>query len=156
MRDESDAYKIVEQRLNLEFEQNNLPFKNKVVFIPPLSRTGFNTLMNLSRVLLDPIYFSGINTSIQALGCGLPIVTLQGKFMRSRAASGMLKRIHMDQLIANSQEMYINNVQRLVTDNVYYQSVKTTIKNNVHLLYKDTAPIRSLENFFKKITSKDC
>jgi predicted O-linked N-acetylglucosamine transferase (SPINDLY family) len=156
MRDESDAYKIVEQRLNLKFEKNNLPFKNKVVFIPPLSRAGFNTLMNLSRVLLDNIYFSGFNTSIQALGCGLPIVTLKGKFMRSRAASGMLKRIHLDELIANSQEMYIKIVQRLVNDSVYYQSVKTTIKNNVHFLYKDIAPIRTLENFFIKITLKDC
>jgi predicted O-linked N-acetylglucosamine transferase (SPINDLY family) len=151
LKDDHEAYKIIEQRLILKINQNNLIADNKIIFIPNLSRNGFNTLMRAGKVLLDTIYFSGFNTPMQALGCGLPVVTLQGQFMRSRAATGILKRIHLEELIAKNSEMYIGLIYKLISDQEFYKEIKNKIKDNVGLLYRDTAPIRSLENFFTEV-----
>jgi hypothetical protein len=68
--------------------------------------------------------------------------------MRSRATSGMLKMIHLDELIVVDKISFINLITRLTEDNDYYEFIKEKIKGNVQLLYKDLSPIRSLENFF--------
>jgi len=64
--------------------------------------------MNRYCVFLNTIGFSGFNTAIQANECALPIVTIEGKFMRGRLASGILKRISMGELVTKSEAEYIN------------------------------------------------
>jgi predicted O-linked N-acetylglucosamine transferase (SPINDLY family) len=141
-------YKILQNRLHEKFAVENLDNSNTLKFIPYPSREGFNTLMSNSRLLLDTVYFSHFNTSMQALGNTLPVVTIEGQFMRSRATSGMLKMIHLDELIVVDKISFINLITRLTEDNDYYEFIKEKIKGNVQLLYKDLSPIRSLENFF--------
>jgi hypothetical protein len=68
--------------------------------------------------------------------------------MRSKATSGMLKMIKVEELIAINENIYIEIIEKLVNDDEYYQFLKDKIKNNVDLLYKDLSPIRSLEKFF--------
>ena len=148
MKDDNGAYKIIQDRLSIKFKENGFSADNKIIFLPYLSRQGFNTLMSAGRVLLDTLNFSHFNTSMQALGCTLPVVSMRGRFMRSRATSGILKRIGMDELVASNPEMYICIVRRLINDGQYYQSVKSNIKNNAEILYRDADAIRSLENFF--------
>ena len=53
---------------------------------------------------LDSIGFSGFNTALQAVECGLPIVTREGRFMRGRLASGILKRMGLQDLVAADEE----------------------------------------------------
>lgn len=141
-------YKILEDRLNKKFHKNNLNSSNSIKFIPYPTRDGFNTLMRNSRLLLDTIYFSHFNTSMQALGNTLPVVTIKGRFMRARATSGMLKMIGINELIALDKSTYINTIIRLTEDDDYYNLIKKNIINNVNLLYKDILPIRTLEKFF--------
>lgn len=151
MKDDNGAYKVIEERLALKFKENGISFENRIIFLPYLSRQGFNTLMSVGKILLDTIYFSHFNTSMQALGCNLPVVTIQGRFMRSRATAGILKRIHMDELVVATPEIYINIINKLINDEKYYESVKSRIKSNVDLLYRDFAAIKSLETSFKNI-----
>jgi predicted O-linked N-acetylglucosamine transferase (SPINDLY family) len=147
MQDHESSYKVLEKRLRLKFKNNGLKSEGKIIFIPNLTRNGFNTLMNAGKILLDNMYFSSFNTSMQALGCNLPVVTMQGNFMRSKATSGMLKMIKVEELIATNEKKYIQIIEKLINDDEYYKFLKDKIKNNIDLLYRDTAPIRSLEKF---------
>jgi predicted O-linked N-acetylglucosamine transferase (SPINDLY family) len=151
MRDDSGAYKVIQERLVLKLKENGISPEGKIIFLPYLSRQGFNTLMSVGRVLIDNKYFSHFNTTMQALGCNLPVVTMQGRFMRSRATAGILKRIHMDELVVATPEIYINIIIKLINDEKYYESVKSRIKSNVDLLYRDSVAIRSLETSFENI-----
>jgi hypothetical protein len=47
--------------------------------------------MKQARLYLDTIGFSGFNTAMLAVECGLPVVTREGRFMRGRLASGHSK-----------------------------------------------------------------
>jgi predicted O-linked N-acetylglucosamine transferase (SPINDLY family) len=154
MQDHESSYKVLEKRLRLKFKNNGLKSEGKIIFIPYLTRNGFNTLMNAGKILLDNIYFSSFNTSMQALGCNLPVVTMQGNFMRSKAASGMLKMIKVEELIATNEKKYIEIIEKLVNNDEYYKFLKDKIKNNIDLLYRDTAPIRSLEKFLINLKEK--
>jgi predicted O-linked N-acetylglucosamine transferase (SPINDLY family) len=147
MQDRESSYKVLEKRLRLKFKKNGLKSEGKIIFIPYLTRNGFNTLMNAGKILLDNMYFSSFNTSMQALGCNLPVVTMQGNFMRSKATSGMLKMIKVEELIATNEKKYIQIIEKLINDDEYYKFLKDKIKKNIDLLYRDTAPIRSLEKF---------
>jgi predicted O-linked N-acetylglucosamine transferase (SPINDLY family) len=103
--------------------------------------------MNRSCVFLDTIGFSGFNTAMQAIDCALPIVTIEGKFMRGRLASGILKRMGMDELITRSEAEYIDLVIRIVKDTNYRDEVVKKITDKRDILYEDTQPIRALETF---------
>ena len=117
------------------------------MFIPWLAPALFYGLMKRASVYLDTIGFSGFNTAIQAVDCGLPIVTREGKFMRGRFASGILKRIGLPHLVASSEAAYIEIAVRLARDHSYRSTVRDAMALSRHLLYRDIEVIRATENF---------
>jgi len=57
-------------------------------------------------ILLDCAAFSGYTTAWAAVHRGLPIVTLEGEFLRQRLAAGLLRQIGLTEGIATSREQY--------------------------------------------------
>ena len=105
--------------------------------------------MNCANVFLDTIGFSGFNTAMQGVECGVPIVTREGRFMRGRLAGGILKRIGLQELIAKNENDYINLVVKLVSNKEYNQYIRNKMKENNHLLYSDFESVRGLEKFLE-------
>lgn len=58
-------------------------------------------------VYLDCPAFSGYTTAWQAIHRGLPIVTLEGEFLRQRLAAGLLRQIGITDGIALSRDQYV-------------------------------------------------
>ena len=144
---QSSLTSILKQRISDSFKSHGLKFSDHVIFSTWLKPIEFYELMNRSCVFLDTIGFSGFNTAIQAIDCALPIVTIEGKFMRGRLASGILKRIGMDELITRSEPEYIDLITRIVKDMNYRNEVVKKIIDKRDILYEDTQPIRALETF---------
>jgi predicted O-linked N-acetylglucosamine transferase (SPINDLY family) len=105
-------------------------------------------------VFLDTIGFSGFNTAMQAVECGLPIVTREGRFLRGRLASGILKRMGLPELVAQSEEDYVTLAVKLARDTEYREHIRSRIAASRHLLFEDVAPIRALEAFLVEATSR--
>ena len=135
------------KRLEQAFLQAGLDYSKYCVFVPWLDRPAFYGLMQHADVFLDSIGFSGFNTAIQAIECGLPVVTREGRFMRGRLASGILKRMGLTELVVESEEAYISLVVKLVADKSYARAVKQNIEKSRHLLFNDLAPIHAFEDF---------
>lgn len=70
-------------------------------------RVEFYGLLTACDVFLDLPNFSGYTTAWQAAHCGLPIVTLQGPFMRQRLAAALLRQIGQPDTIASSPAAYV-------------------------------------------------
>ena len=151
MNDTDGASEILKKRLKFSIREAGLNFKNNIIFIPQQSRKGYSSLMKNADVLLDTIGFSGMNTAMQAIGCGLPIVTREGKFQRTRHASAILKTLEIDELIAKNEEEYIDLVEKLICDQEFRSNIKLKIKENENYLYRNKKPIRALEDFFQSI-----
>ena len=140
------------RRLEIVFTRSGLDFEKYVVFIPWRNQGEFYGLMQRVDVFLDTVGFSGFNTAMQAIECGLPIVTRDGRFMRGRLASGILKRMELPELIAESEEDYISLAVKLSRDTEYRSHIRKRIEANRHVLFNDTAPIRALEDFLDNVT----
>ena len=134
-------------RLKAAFARAGLDYERYVTFVPPLVRPAFYGLMKRADVLLDTIGFSGFNTTMQAVECGLPIVAWEGRFMRGRFASGIVKRMKLDDLVAKSEEEYIALAAKLAGDTAYREQIRAWIVAARDVLYEDKAPIRALEEF---------
>jgi predicted O-linked N-acetylglucosamine transferase (SPINDLY family) len=84
---------------------------------------------------------------MHAVECGLPVVTREGRFMRGRLASGILKRMGLAELVAASDEDYVSLAVRLMTDADYRAGVRGRIAASRGVLFEDLAPVRALEDF---------
>jgi predicted O-linked N-acetylglucosamine transferase (SPINDLY family) len=138
---------IFKMRLEKSFNNANLILDDYVIFLPWLKTAEFYGLMKRADLFLDTIGFSGFNTAMQAIECALPIVTREGKFMRGRLASGILKRMGMSELITNTEEKYIELAVNLAKDQEYRNRVSEKIIEMRDILYEDVDPIRALEDF---------
>jgi predicted O-linked N-acetylglucosamine transferase (SPINDLY family) len=105
----------------------------------------FFGLMRHASLYLDSPGFSGFNTAMQALICGLPIITLQGKFLRSNLAAGILRQMAMSELIIHSAEDYRRLVFSLMSDKAHRENLKKQIFEKIDDIFEDPSPIRSME-----------
>jgi predicted O-linked N-acetylglucosamine transferase (SPINDLY family) len=140
---------LLKERLTLQFLESGLNIQNYCVFIPWQPKSAFYGLMNRADIYLDTIGFSGFNTAFQAIECGLPVVTREGRFMRGRLASGILKRIGLQELIAQDDDDFVNLIVKIITDQEYYRLISNKILESRDSLYLDLKPIRMLEQFLE-------
>ena len=145
---------ILKKRLKNKLEKAGLNFVKHFIFIPDLTREGYSGLMYNADLLLDPIGFSGANTSLQAIGCGLPVVTREGRFQRTKHASAILRTLGIEELITYSEEEYISLVEKLILNERLRKDFKSKIKSNENYIYKNIEPIRALENFLEIVGGK--
>jgi protein O-GlcNAc transferase len=135
------------RRLGDAFSREGLDSSRFVALLPWQSRPSFHGLMMRADVCLDTIGFSGFNTAMQAVECGLPIVAWEGRFLRGRLASGIMKRIGLPELVAGSESDYIGLAVRLCRDTDFRASMRERIEAGRNALFKDEVPIRAFEDF---------
>ncbi len=68
---------------------------------------------------LDSYPFGGYNTIVDSLYLGKPIVTYEGRQFYNRAASALLRKLGLDELVAQSDEQYVARAVRLADDETY-------------------------------------
>ena len=135
----------VEQRMRQGFARAGVDYDRTVAWIPTLERGRFFGLMQRATALLDTLGFSGFNTALQALECGLPVVAFEGEFMRGRLASGPLRLLGLDEVVATTPEQFADIALRLVEDGAWRAHVAHEIAQRRYRLFSDQAPVRALE-----------
>jgi protein O-GlcNAc transferase len=116
-------------------------------FVPWMNLNDFHGLLQAADVFVDTIGFSGFNTAIQAIECGLPIATLEGQFMRGRLASGVLHRMGMSDLVVADGAALVALVTRLAHDQAFNGATRERIVAQRAVLFDDETPVRALEEF---------
>jgi protein O-GlcNAc transferase len=144
------AFPRFRQRLEGSFERAGLRLDDYAVFLSWLDPADFRRLLQRADLFLDTIGFSGFNTAMQAIECGLPLVTREGRFMRGRLASGILKRMDLAELVAASDESYVDVAEKIIRQPEYAKDLRLRIAAKRDTLFADEAPIRALETFLEK------
>ena len=94
-------------RLAAAFSAAGLDPDTHLRVMPWLSRQEFAGFLDDMDVFLDCPAFSGYTTAWQAVHRGIPIVTLEGEFLRQRLAAGLLRQIGTTDGIASSADQYV-------------------------------------------------
>jgi predicted O-linked N-acetylglucosamine transferase (SPINDLY family) len=142
---------ILQTRITREFELAGLKVTDHVRFIRWLSFREFHSLMRRADVLLDTIGFSGYNTAAQAIECGLPVVTREGRYLRGRLASGVLRRMGLEELIVPTKPDYVNLVARLITDRDYRAHIRHEIEQRRPVLFDDRSAMGPFQDFLASV-----
>jgi protein O-GlcNAc transferase len=144
----SDKFK---QRLERCFHSFGLDFQQYCYFIPRQGLEDFLSLMSICDVFLDTIGWSGGLTTLDAVGCGLPVVTYPGEFFRGRQSLGILQLLEVTETIASSEENYLEIAIKLGLDHEWRWQIIEKLQTNYAQLPQDPSCVYTLENFYKNI-----
>jgi len=95
------------ERLTAAFRSAGLDPEVYLRVAPWLPHDQFAGFLNEMDIYLDCPGFSGYTTAWLAAHRGLPIVTLEGQFLRQRLAAGLLRQIGVTDGIASSADEYV-------------------------------------------------
>jgi predicted O-linked N-acetylglucosamine transferase (SPINDLY family) len=135
----------LETRLRAAFDAAGVDFDSHVSFLEPLKRPDFFALMRQSALMLDTLSFSGFNTAVQAIECGLPVLAFEGEFMRGRLASGILRQLDLPQLVATTPAEFVARAVELAQDPAGRKALQAKIIERHGRVFRDLAPVRALE-----------
>ncbi len=152
---QSELSSLLKTRLNQAFLDANLNPEDFIRFIPFLPKDSFYGLMLKSTLYLDTIGFSGFNTAMQAIDCELPIVTLEGKYMRGRFAAGILNSMNLGNLVCKSHQEYVDRTIQLIEEKEVLHAYKKSIADAKMGLIEDMEPIKAFESFLMSTIHKN-
>jgi CRISPR-associated protein Csy1 len=136
------------RRLTQAMRARGIDPKDRGVILPPVSHADYLCINMLCDVMLDTLHWSGGNTSLDAIACSLPVVTLPGEFMRGRQSYAMLKLIGLDELIAADQDDYVEIATRLGTDRAWRNEVARHLSVNCDVIFNKETALRQMEQFY--------
>ncbi|HXX86221.1 MAG TPA: tetratricopeptide repeat protein [Casimicrobiaceae bacterium] len=137
------------RRLEKCFDGHGVAIRERTRVLPQLDHEGYLAVNLACDAMLDTLRWSGGQTSVDALDCGLPVVTLPGAMMRGRQSAGMLRLIGVEELIAADADDYLRIASRLCGDTAWRTSLSKRIRERCGRLFDDAEPIAALEAFYR-------
>jgi protein O-GlcNAc transferase len=122
---------------------------DRVRMLPQCAHDDFLRINTVCDVMIDTLHWSGGNTSLDALACGLPIVTLPGRFMRGRQSAGMLQLMGIDELVARDADDYVRIVTKAASDVSWRGALSARIREGQARVFDDPAPTAALADFLR-------
>jgi predicted O-linked N-acetylglucosamine transferase (SPINDLY family) len=144
-----EAFQSAVDAMRLDFQKHGLSFDHRVYFLPWMNREQFLGSFSSVDIYLDLPGFSGYTTAWQALSQGLPVVTMEGAYLRQRLAGGLLRKTNLQKYIANTNEEYINAIKKLcqikISDCEGWGNIRKEISIRYSQVDDDIKPIRKIE-----------
>ncbi len=142
-------------RLARRFTAAGLDAQRHLLIIPPVPHEQFPALLRTADVYLDSIGWSGGNTTLEALACDLPVLTVPTALMRGRHSAAILRHIGLSDRVAASVEAYVRLAIDLARP-AEREAFSVAVRASKHRLYGDMAPIRALEDFLAGAIAAAC
>jgi predicted O-linked N-acetylglucosamine transferase (SPINDLY family) len=120
----------------------------RVVFLPSMDIGVFLGLLEAADVILDPLHFNGMNSSLESFAVGTPVVTLPTGLQRGRHTQAMYRKMGIPDCIAGSKDDYVDIAVRLGTDRAYAREIRARILARNEALFEDPRVIQEFERFF--------
>ena len=140
-------YPSKEQFLRERFAKTFPDVLNRVVFLPRMKMADFLSLVRSADVILDPVYFSGGNSTAETFALEVPIVTWPDTFLRDRVTYAFYKTMGIDELIAENADHYVSLANQLATDKGFHARMSKLIKDNAGRFFENIEVVRELESF---------
>jgi predicted O-linked N-acetylglucosamine transferase (SPINDLY family) len=104
----------------------------RLVFAPQEPAAQYLARYRLADLYLDTYPFGSHTTVNDALFAGLPVVTLAGRSMASRASASQLRAAGLPELVANSHDEYAAIVLELARDRARLGALATRLREDGH------------------------
>jgi len=153
---ESDEFVTERLKLRLSacFAAAGLSFDDRVRFIPRRGREDYHALNRMADAFRDTPEWSGCNSTLEALHCDLPVVTMRGALMRGRHSSAIYERMQYRTLTAKDEAQYIALAVRLGKDRAWRAQQRECIARSKDRLIDDLEPAKSLAALIPRLVAK--
>jgi len=125
------------------FERHGVSVAERMIVLPAVPHDDYQRVNLACDAMLDTLHWSGGNTTLDALACGLPVVTLPGAFMRGRQSAAMLRAVGADDLIARDVDDYRTIASRVVGDHAFRSRMTETIRGGLGGLFDRPEPVQA-------------
>lgn len=142
--------RCLRDRLDAAFAAAGLAAERHVVFLPYLQPGQYAALNRRADVYLDTIGWSGGNTTLEAVACGLPVVTLPGALMRGCHSAAILRQAGVEETIALDADHYVELAVRLAEDPEFRRRIGEELVRGQERIYQDRRPLQALETFLEE------
>ena len=130
----------------LDIDKSRLLLLNKLE-----NNDGYNRLFTMIDILLDTFPYSGTTTTCNTLYNSIPLVTFYKKNIHSHnVSSSLLINSGIPELVAYSEEEYINIVKDLIANPTKIDEYKNTIHDKFMKLMEPKPFMDSYEDLLKK------
>ena len=129
---------------------------DRIKILPRLSSDDFLRLLGYADVAIDPIHFGGGKTTYEAFSMGVPVITMEGDYMRSRITYALYRQMGFTDCIATSVEDYVTKAVRLGTNASERQRVSEAILARGDAIYEDREAVRELEQCLVRLHQERC
>jgi protein O-GlcNAc transferase len=137
------------QRLTIAFERHGLSARERTRVLPRVSHDDYLRINLACDLMIDTLYWSGGNTTLDAIACGLPLVTMPGPYMRGRQSAAMLRMMGLPELIAADPTQYVRVAGDLAGDGERRNAIRQTMRDRGAVIFDDPAPLAVLERFLE-------
>jgi predicted O-linked N-acetylglucosamine transferase (SPINDLY family) len=121
----------VRQRIQRLFAQNGIP-GDRLLFDGWVPSSGEHLAQYASvDIAIDPFPYNGTTTTCEALWMGVPVVTLAGERHSGRVGVSLLSGAGLPELIADSEESYLEIACRLANELPRLAELRATLRSRM-------------------------
>jgi predicted O-linked N-acetylglucosamine transferase (SPINDLY family) len=139
-------------RLRRAFARHGLDLDRHLILVKRLPPASYQALNRCCDVFLDSIGWSGCNTTLEAMACGLPVVTLPSGLLRGRHSLAFLSMMGETDTVAGSVDEYVGMAVRLGRDRQWREHIKARAAASLGKVYADMESVRAFETFLISAT----
>jgi predicted O-linked N-acetylglucosamine transferase (SPINDLY family) len=98
----------------------------------------------LGDLMIDALHHNAMTTACDALGAGLPVLSLRGSSMASRAGESLLRAAGLPELVASGQDEFIELAVQLASDRSRLADFRSHLADQSAPLFDTTRRVREL------------
>ncbi len=141
-------------RLQRGMQRRGIEPRQQIKFLPRMSRGDFLAVLASADVMIDALHWSGGNTALDALACGLPIVTVEGRTMRARQVAAMLRLAGVEELIVRDTQEYVERALQVATDQSYRAELAQRVRVGATRVFDRSEPIAALARQLEAVAGR--
>ncbi len=127
---------------------------DRIVFLPRLPYTDYLCLVSAADVILDPLYYSGGTTTLEALSLGKAIVTWPSRFQIGRSVLASYRKMGIAGFVANDATEYVRMAVDLGTDAERRRAAEREILAASGELFEDLGAVPEYEQIFDRLVGE--
>jgi predicted O-linked N-acetylglucosamine transferase (SPINDLY family) len=135
-------------RLAARFRRRIPAVADRIRFIEPLDQHGFFDLLAAADVVLDPVHFNGMNSSLEAFAVGAPVVTLPTDLQRGRHTQAMYRAMEISDAIASDAADYARIAVQIACERDFGNDLRARILERNAVLYENERVVEEFQRFF--------
>ena len=146
------ATRMLKERLSAALARAGADPARQLLFLPLTLRSRFLEYTAACDVMVDCLHWSGGNTTLDALHCGLPVLTCPGRFMRGRQSYAMLRVMGLgEELVAAGPDDLADRAVALARDRERRDRLSRDVRAGLPGLLDGTEALAALVDTVQRV-----